>query len=76
TQQHSSKVASFCELLDQNLLIKVEHSYREGNRAADYLVGHGHSLPLGVHSISSSDPTLSNCLYTFCITCLGFSKLV
>ncbi|CAN0927081.1 hypothetical protein LINGRAHAP2_LOCUS35680, partial [Linum grandiflorum] len=31
---------------------------REGNRAADYLAALGHSLPLGVHSISVINPTL------------------
>ncbi|CAN0915234.1 Putative ribonuclease H protein At1g65750 [Linum grandiflorum] len=59
THQHSSEVASFREVLDRNWLIKVEHIYREGNRAVDYLAGHGHSLPLGVHSISPGNPTLS-----------------
>ncbi|CAN0927080.1 hypothetical protein LINGRAHAP2_LOCUS35680, partial [Linum grandiflorum] len=38
--------------------ITVEHIYREGNRAADYLAALGHSLPLGVHSISVINPTL------------------
>ncbi|CAN0863984.1 Putative ribonuclease H protein At1g65750 [Linum grandiflorum] len=54
THQHSSKVASFHELLDRNWVIKVEHIYRKDNRVADYLAGHGHSLPFGVHSISPS----------------------
>ncbi|CAN0856178.1 Putative ribonuclease H protein At1g65750 [Linum grandiflorum] len=59
THQHSSEVANFCELLDWNWMVKVEHVYREGNRAADYLASHGDSLPIGVHSIYVSDPTLS-----------------
>ncbi|CAN1150854.1 Putative ribonuclease H protein At1g65750 [Linum perenne] len=37
-----------------------QHSYREGNRAADYLAGIGHALPTGVHDVSSFDPCLSH----------------
>ncbi|CAN0887963.1 Putative ribonuclease H protein At1g65750 [Linum grandiflorum] len=58
THQHSSEVASFSELLNRNWIVKVEHLYEEGNRVADYLAGHGHSLPYGVHFIHVSDPTL------------------
>ncbi|CAN0841340.1 hypothetical protein LINGRAHAP2_LOCUS3234 [Linum grandiflorum] len=46
-------------MLDRDWLIKVEHIYSEGNRVADYLATLGHNLPLGVHSISVVDPTLS-----------------
>ncbi|CAN1229003.1 Putative ribonuclease H protein At1g65750, partial [Linum grandiflorum] len=59
THQHSSEVASFREMLDRDWLIKVEHIYREGNRAADYLAALVHSLPSGVYSISVVDHTLS-----------------
>ncbi|CAN0910597.1 hypothetical protein LINGRAHAP2_LOCUS26382 [Linum grandiflorum] len=40
-------------------MIKVDHIYRKGNRGADYLASIGHRLPLSVHYIDSSDPTLS-----------------
>ncbi|CAN0928259.1 hypothetical protein LINGRAHAP2_LOCUS36371 [Linum grandiflorum] len=46
-------------MLNRDWLIKVEHIYREDNRAADYLAALGHNLPLGVHFISVVDPTLS-----------------
>ncbi|CAN0854306.1 hypothetical protein LINGRAHAP2_LOCUS5887 [Linum grandiflorum] len=59
THHHFYEVASFCELLDWNWMVKVEHLYRKGNREADYLADHDHSLPIGVYSISISDPTLS-----------------
>ncbi|CAN1177179.1 hypothetical protein LINPERHAP2_LOCUS32950, partial [Linum perenne] len=42
SHQHSSVIASFREMLDQDWMIKVEHIYREGNQAADYLAGIGH----------------------------------
>ncbi|CAN1149154.1 Putative ribonuclease H protein At1g65750 [Linum perenne] len=60
SHQHSSEIASFREMLDRDWMIKVEHIYREGNRAADYLAGIGHALPIGVHDVSSFDPCLSH----------------
>ncbi|CAH9063024.1 unnamed protein product [Cuscuta europaea] len=57
--QHSSEVAQFRELLNRNWTVRVEHVYREGNRAADFLASLGHTLPIGVHSISNVDSRLS-----------------
>ncbi|CAN0910584.1 hypothetical protein LINGRAHAP2_LOCUS26371 [Linum grandiflorum] len=45
-------------MLDQNWFLEVEHIYQEDTRATNFLAGIGHSLPLGVHYVSSSDPTL------------------
>ncbi|CAN1121082.1 Putative ribonuclease H protein At1g65750 [Linum perenne] len=56
--QLDSRVA--VQLLLGGWMIKVEHIYREGNRAADYLAGIGHALPIGVHDVSSFDPCLSH----------------
>ncbi|CAN0927145.1 hypothetical protein LINGRAHAP2_LOCUS35713 [Linum grandiflorum] len=39
-------------------MIKADHIYREGNQVADCLAGLDHSLPLGVHSVLDSDPTM------------------
>ncbi|CAN0842909.1 hypothetical protein LINGRAHAP2_LOCUS3713 [Linum grandiflorum] len=59
-------------MLDWNWLIKVEHICREGNRPADYLAGLGHTLPIGVHYVS----TVVVMLFVFsCMTCLGFPNL-
>ncbi|CAN0896739.1 hypothetical protein LINGRAHAP2_LOCUS18675 [Linum grandiflorum] len=38
-------------MLDRDWLIKVEHIYREGNQAVDYLAALCHNLSLHVHSI-------------------------
>ncbi|CAN1171909.1 hypothetical protein LINPERHAP2_LOCUS29851 [Linum perenne] len=46
THQHSSKIASFREMLDQAWMVKVEHIYRRGNRATDHLASLGHELSL------------------------------
>ncbi|CAN0864948.1 hypothetical protein LINGRAHAP2_LOCUS9085, partial [Linum grandiflorum] len=68
THQHSFEVASLCELLDRNWMVKVEHVYREYNRATYYLACHSHSLPIGVILFSL---LILLCLCTFYITCLG-----
>ncbi|CAN0913712.1 hypothetical protein LINGRAHAP2_LOCUS28097, partial [Linum grandiflorum] len=56
---HTSTFVSFRVLLDRNWLVKVEYLYWEGNRTADYLASHGHSLYMGVHSIHVRDRSLS-----------------
>ncbi|CAN1122531.1 hypothetical protein LINPERHAP1_LOCUS6694 [Linum perenne] len=73
--QHSSEVASFCETLDRNWMVKSVHVYREGSRPTYYLDGLGHSLPLGVHSIDVFVliPYYHSIL---CMTYLEFSYLV
>ncbi|CAN1147840.1 Putative ribonuclease H protein At1g65750, partial [Linum perenne] len=60
SHQHSSEIASFREMLDRDWMIKVDHIYREGNRATDYLAGIGHALTIGVHDISSFHPCFSH----------------
>ncbi|CAN1154085.1 hypothetical protein LINPERHAP2_LOCUS19813 [Linum perenne] len=44
-------------MLDRDWLVKVEHIYREGNRA-HFLVGLGHRLSIGFHDVYISDPML------------------
>ncbi|CAN0919759.1 hypothetical protein LINGRAHAP2_LOCUS31642 [Linum grandiflorum] len=34
-------------LLQLNWVVQITHTYREGNRVADLLAHHGHSLSLG-----------------------------
>ncbi|CAN0919394.1 Putative ribonuclease H protein At1g65750 [Linum grandiflorum] len=59
THQYSSEVLSFHEMLERDWVVKVEHIYRECNRPADLLDGLGHKLPIDVHQICTTDPTLS-----------------
>ncbi|CAH9089455.1 unnamed protein product [Cuscuta europaea] len=72
TNQNSFEVASFRGMLDRDWMIKVEHIYQEGNRAADFSAGLGHSLPFGVHSIWM----ILLYRYTFCMICWGFSASI
>ncbi|CAN1128973.1 Putative ribonuclease H protein At1g65750 [Linum perenne] len=48
-----------------------QHTYREGNRAADYLASLGHSLPLGTHRVPLSDCNLG---YFLRLDCMGITE--
>ncbi|CAN0877469.1 Putative ribonuclease H protein At1g65750 [Linum grandiflorum] len=60
--RHQACVQDLRQILDRNWIVHVTHTYREGNRVADLLAHHGHSLPFGVHSISSFSPALIDCI--------------
>ncbi|CAN0914107.1 hypothetical protein LINGRAHAP2_LOCUS28360 [Linum grandiflorum] len=49
-------------------MIKIVYIYRERNRPVDFLAGLSHKLPIGVHHIPITDPTLSHHLLVW-----GFS---
>ncbi|CAI0453961.1 unnamed protein product [Linum tenue] len=49
----------FQSLLHQNWEIRISHTLREGNKAADYLANKGHSLDLGSHVIDPIDSGLN-----------------
>ncbi|CAN0928118.1 Putative ribonuclease H protein At1g65750, partial [Linum grandiflorum] len=50
--QHQACVEKITQLLARNWLISVTHTYREGNRVADLLAHHRHSLSFGMHLIT------------------------
>ncbi|CAN1142382.1 Putative ribonuclease H protein At1g65750 [Linum perenne] len=56
--QHALETGRFIELQNRDWELKVKHTYREGNRAADYLVGIGYDYPYGSHTISTFDCNL------------------
>ncbi|CAN1799415.1 Putative ribonuclease H protein At1g65750 [Linum perenne] len=58
-------------LLLRNWEVVFHHTYREGNRTADFLANLGHSLPFGTHSIPVSDCNL--CFYLR-LNCMGISE--
>ncbi|CAI0436589.1 unnamed protein product, partial [Linum tenue] len=45
-------------LLQQNWEVTISHTFREGNKSADYLANKGHSLDIGVHVIDKQDSGL------------------
>ncbi|CAN1162048.1 hypothetical protein LINPERHAP2_LOCUS24273 [Linum perenne] len=48
----------FRDLLSRDWSLKVEHTFREGNRATDFLASLGYVYPFGSHNVSSSDSRL------------------
>ncbi|CAI0545215.1 unnamed protein product [Linum tenue] len=47
------------DLINQEWEIEISHTFREGNKSADYLANKGHSLNLGYHVIERDDPGLN-----------------
>ncbi|CAN1336565.1 Putative ribonuclease H protein At1g65750, partial [Linum perenne] len=53
--------------LDRDWNVSLSHTYREGNKAADFLADLGHSKALGLHDIDSSDIRLGFLLRHDCM---------
>ncbi|CAI0542875.1 unnamed protein product [Linum tenue] len=56
---HYQLVLQVRRLRERQWETEIEHVFREGNVAADFLASTGHSLPLGVHLISIPSPLLN-----------------
>ncbi|CAN1136938.1 Putative ribonuclease H protein At1g65750 [Linum perenne] len=69
--QHGVEVAALRELLKRDWEVTINHTYREGNFAADYLADLGHRFPLGVHPIPTHDCNLN---YFLRRDCTGISE--
>ncbi|CAN1771923.1 hypothetical protein LINPERHAP1_LOCUS12045 [Linum perenne] len=50
TNQHAMETLRFQELMGRDWSLKIEHAYREGNRAADFLVSIGYGYPFVSHT--------------------------
>ncbi|CAN1157810.1 Putative ribonuclease H protein At1g65750 [Linum perenne] len=55
---HGLEISQFKEFNARSWEIRIQHIYREGNRAADFLASIGHQRPIGIHSIPTSDCNL------------------
>ncbi|CAN0920023.1 Putative ribonuclease H protein At1g65750, partial [Linum grandiflorum] len=51
--RHRACIEKAREFLSRDWLLSVIHTFREGNRAANLLAHHGHSLRFGFHSVST-----------------------
>ncbi|CAN1179481.1 hypothetical protein LINPERHAP1_LOCUS37920 [Linum perenne] len=49
-------------------MVRIKHTYREGNHAADFLASIGYDYPFGSHTISIS---YSNLGYFVLYDCMG-----
>ncbi|CAN1178142.1 Putative ribonuclease H protein At1g65750, partial [Linum perenne] len=71
THQHAAEIRELRKALDCDWDVSLSHMYREGNKAADFLVDLGHSKALGLHDIDSSDVRLGFLLRH---DCMGISE--
>ncbi|CAN1792135.1 Putative ribonuclease H protein At1g65750 [Linum perenne] len=55
---HSGEVRAFRNLMLRDWEVTLNHIFREGNQAADFLAGVGHNLPPGFHLFPISDCNL------------------
>ncbi|CAN1178075.1 Putative ribonuclease H protein At1g65750 [Linum perenne] len=69
--QFELEKAHFRELRSRDWNLVIKHTYREGNRAADYLASIGYGYPLGSHNVSISDCRL---VYFLRYDCFGITE--
>ncbi|CAN1136551.1 Putative ribonuclease H protein At1g65750 [Linum perenne] len=69
--QHAIEKSIFRELLGRAWSIKVEHTFREGNRSADFLASLGYGYPFGSHIVSIPDSRLG---YFLRLDCFGIAE--
>ncbi|CAN1191314.1 Putative ribonuclease H protein At1g65750 [Linum perenne] len=55
---HALEITCFKEMQSRDWEVVVRHTYREGNRAADFLASIGYGYPFGSHSVPTSDCNL------------------
>ncbi|CAN1132850.1 Putative ribonuclease H protein At1g65750, partial [Linum perenne] len=58
SHQFAGEIHTLRQLLCREWETSFSHTYREGNKAADYLAGIGHKFPLGYHAIATTDCNL------------------
>ncbi|CAL1356848.1 unnamed protein product [Linum trigynum] len=59
---HSTILNAIRRLLTQDWVVQLVHTYREGNRVADWLSKHGLVYPFGVHELANPPSELSRIL--------------
>ncbi|CAI0436867.1 unnamed protein product [Linum tenue] len=56
---HYTMTAAIRNLLARDWEVSIDHVFREGNYAADYMASVSHDLPVGIHLFDVPDPRLS-----------------
>ncbi|CAN0926089.1 Putative ribonuclease H protein At1g65750, partial [Linum grandiflorum] len=62
--RHRSCIEEARELFSRDWSLHVIHTFREGNKAADRLANHGHSLSFGFHPIHILPREVFDCIRT------------
>ncbi|CAN1820472.1 Putative ribonuclease H protein At1g65750 [Linum perenne] len=68
--QHALEVLAFQELCRRDWTVKLRHTYREGNKVADFLANRGHDFPIGVHLFPLYDCNMGYILRYNCMRVL------
>ncbi|CAN1728916.1 Putative ribonuclease H protein At1g65750 [Linum perenne] len=68
--QHALEVLAFQDLCRRDWIVRLRHTYREGNKVVDFLANHGHDFPYGVHLFLLYDYNLG---YILRYNCMGVS---
>ncbi|CAN1854627.1 Putative ribonuclease H protein At1g65750 [Linum perenne] len=58
SNQHAMETMQFQEFMGRDWRLRIEHTYREGNQAADFLAGIGYGYLVGSHNVDLSDSRL------------------
>ncbi|CAI0550119.1 unnamed protein product [Linum tenue] len=58
-QRYYTIIRQLRDLINRNWEVQVSHTFREGNKTADFLANKGHSVSIGCHFVGISDPGLS-----------------
>ncbi|CAN1259084.1 Putative ribonuclease H protein At1g65750 [Linum perenne] len=65
--RHCQVLQRIRNLCDRDWTTAVTHTFREGNRVADLLAHHGHSLAYGCHILANCNPDIRFALFSDCI---------
>ncbi|CAN1157552.1 Putative ribonuclease H protein At1g65750 [Linum perenne] len=65
--RHCQVLQQIRNLCDRDWTTAVTHTFREGNRVADLLAHHGHSLAYGCHILANCNPDIRFALFSDCI---------
>ncbi|CAN1785082.1 Putative ribonuclease H protein At1g65750 [Linum perenne] len=68
--QHAMEAFEFQDLQRRDWRLEIEHTFREGNRTADFLASLGYDYPFGSHNVAISDSRLG---YFLRLDCFGIA---
>ncbi|CAN0925767.1 Putative ribonuclease H protein At1g65750, partial [Linum grandiflorum] len=60
--RHQTCIEGLRNVLGRDWMVKITHTYREGNRVADFLAHRGHSLPYVTHLIDNLSLEVTDCI--------------
>ncbi|CAN0922359.1 Putative ribonuclease H protein At1g65750 [Linum grandiflorum] len=62
--RHRACLEEFRELINRDWIVRITHTYREGNQVANRLAHRGHALPFGMHPVVDFSSEIIDCIKT------------